>query len=193
MAKRASADAAPSNIDPENIKLCQIEYEQLMGQQQRIAQKIKTMFAKFEDRGVDKKLVKANYARRNMTSDEIRQEAAQMWQYLQTVGLIKWDNGQGDFGAALATAQPKFDIAPDKRLLVVRAHTDGYNSGLLGGDLAGRERFPLGSEEYVSYSDGWEDGHAERLERNPNADKETQASPRKRGSGAQDEAVAGTA
>lgn len=192
MAKRASAEAAQFNVDPENIKLCQVEYEQLMGQQARIAQKIKTMFARYGDRGVEAKGIKENYRCRNMTSDEIRQEAARDWQYKRVVGLITWDDGQGDFGTALVAPQPAIDMKPDKRLAVVRANMDGYNSALAGGDISGSERFPTGSEEFVAWRDGWDDGHSERLARNPNADKETTAAPRKR-NGAAAEGVAGTA
>lgn len=183
MAKKATAEPADKkiNIDPTAIVECAAEYESLMGQRQRLDQKIGTMFDNYAKKGVTKARIKADYKRRNMTAEEVQAEVEEDLLYARVLGRIEWNKkGQAGFSAALDETVPTPSIEAQAALARSRAYTDGYNSGRFGGSIDGNKHKP-GTEPYSSWRTGWQDGHGDRLDANPEADKVTQAAPRRRG------------
>ena len=183
-AKDAAAEAAKQNVDPNKIAECAAEYEELMGQRGRLDQKIGTMLRNYEKHdGVKAASIKRDYRRRNMTTDEVQAELAEDALYARVLGRIEWDaGGQSSFAGAFAEV-PKPSGAAADGLARARAHSDGYNSGKHGAKIESCQ-FPNGSEEFIAWRDGWTDGNADRLMKNPQAAHTTQATPRKRGKAA---------
>lgn len=180
MAKRAKeAEAEPKNVDPNEVAACYAEYTSLMSDSARLGQKMATMLGRYEKMGVDKKSIKHAYKMASQDPDEARSQHERNTEYLQMLGIVTWDkDGQAGFAETLApVAMPSPKLS--ERVRVARAHSDGFNSGLAGGSIDNCQ-FSPGSEEFVSWRDGWSDGHSDRLARNPDADKAKVATPRKK-------------
>jgi ribosome modulation factor len=170
-----------SNTNPEAVANCFTEYASMMGDVARIGQRIAATFARFEKSdGVDSKAIKANYA---LSLKEPEVAAAQLRrnnEYARLLGIVSFDaNGQGDFTAGLDVS-PTQTLAPDAaaRVQAARAHADGYNTGKAGGTLEHNTHTP-GSRAHVQWIEGYHDGHADRLMKNPDAANIKQATPRR--------------
>ncbi len=183
MARKARAEAAQSNVNPDDIADCFTEYTEGRARIAREQQKLATMLGNYEKKGVDRKAIKNAYAAAGKDKAEAAAQHRRNSDYLQILQIIEVEpNGQANFDAGLvqATIIPKPSPEASERLFLARAFNDGYNSGLAGGKIDGCS-FQVGSEAFVRWRDGWTDGHADRLARNPDADKVTQAAPRKKG------------
>lgn len=182
MARRAKpAEAAPagSNTDPDKVAACYAEYASLMTDQARVAQRMAAMFARYEkDGGVDKKAVKHAYSLASKDPAEATRQHARNSEYVAILGIITVEaNGQSGVSEAFAPRVAKPSTAAQAQLNAARAHADGYNTGLAGGEIGNCQHSP-GSEEFVSWRDGWSDGNADRLARNPEKAGETTPAPR---------------
>ena len=175
MAKKPNSEKP--NANPDDVAGCFAEYSQMQGEMSRIKQRIATMLKRYENMGVDGNAVKYAYAQSHKENPEHKHK--KRTEYLVILGLIGVDEeGQSNFSAALDVAKPSTEIA--SKLALARAHTDGYNSGRHGGKIENNP-FNAGTETFVKWLEGFHDGHADRIAHNPDADKVTEATPRKRG------------
>lgn len=158
------------NVNPNDEADCFIEYDRMMGEMARIKQAIGTMFLRFEKLGVHPDAIKHAY--RMSTKDDAQEIHRQRTATLARLKIIEWEtDGQGSFIKGITLEAPKPETAA--KLAFGRAKAAGYNDGLAGA-LIGSCTHPPGSEEFVAWRDGWTDGHSDRLERNPDADKPKQ-------------------
>lgn len=175
-------DEPKKNVSPDAITKCAAEYEDLMGKRARLDALIGAMFNRYEkEEGVKRGAVKKAYRRRNMDADEVRAEIEDELFYSRVLGQIEWDKGgQGSFAAAIASPAPKISADAQARLARARAHADGYNSGKRGAKVSDTpSQFTPGSEEFVAWRDGWQDGAADREAKKPSDAKVVEATPRK--------------
>lgn len=201
MAKRA--DETVTNADADTVAQCATEYEALMADQARVGQRIATMLGRYEKQGVDPKAIKHCYRLSKHNPNERARLRAVCDEYAEILGLVTVEpDGQGSFADGIAPkTAPKLSDTAAAKLAAARAYNDGFNTGLHGGDIAGRERYATGSLEFVQWGQGFDDGKAEYLERHPDGSGQpTQATTsRKRARGgskadaAIDEAAAGHA
>ncbi|HUY05066.1 MAG TPA: hypothetical protein VMV33_17450 [Rhodocyclaceae bacterium] len=180
MAIRASKAiaAGASNVDADAEAQCLIEVMRFDSDMGRLRQAKGTMLKRFESMGVNIKGVQLA-ARLSKVDDAQSQYRANTQTLLRLKILSVDDTGQGSFIKGLEVvkaASPKLEDDVSR----ARAHSDGYNSGR-GGALVSSCKFNAGSAEFVAWRDGWEDGHKDRLARNPDAEKVVVASGRKRG------------
>jgi ribosome modulation factor len=179
VAKRAKQLEMKTNADPNEIAACFTEYASMRADAARVSQRIAALFGRYEKLGVDQRAIKHSYAAAQKDPTEAAAQHRRNSEYLALLEIIDFGSeGQGTFIAGLAVAKPGAKASEGIR--AARAHADGYNSGLAGGKIEAC-KFATGSEEFVSWRDGWSDGHADRVARNPDADKVTQSEPRKRG------------
>jgi ribosome modulation factor len=146
---------------------CFMEYDDRMGNIAREKQAIGVMFARYEKLGVHTQAIKHAYI---MSHKEDAQELhRQRTATMARLHIIEWDaDGQGSFMKGISIEAPSGEVAT--KLVLGRAKAAGYNDGLAGAKI-GSCTFAPGSEEFVIWRDGWELGHADRLEKNPDADK----------------------
>jgi ribosome modulation factor len=163
-----------SNVNPDEIAACYAEYASLRADQARIGQRIASTLGRYEKLGVQPKGIKHAYV---MASKDPAIAAAQhrmMTEYLAILDIIDvGPDGQGNFTAALGINKPTGEAAT--KLTQARVHMDGYNSGKAGGAKEAC-RWPAGTQEHVWWLEAWHDGNADRLAKNPDADKTTEAS-----------------
>lgn len=183
MAKKAKQQDLKPNVNPDDVAACYTEYASMRADVARLGQKIAAMFGRYAKSGVDEKAIKAAYAASSKDPSEARAQHRRNTEYMAMLDIIKFDEaGQGGFIDGLVVTVAKPSDAASERVRLARIYSDGYNSGLAGGKIDASSHAP-GSEAFVRWRDGWTDGHADRLARNPDADKVTQAQPRKRGRG----------
>lgn len=190
MAKRARAangTNGDAKAEADDIAACYAEYVSLRTDQGRVSQAIGTMLKRYEKRHVDTKGIKNSYKLAMMDPAMAAAQHAINIEYAAILGIVEFDAaGQGDFAEGLErVSRPMPSPANAARVRVARAHNDGYNSGLAGGKIEGSERFAVGTEEFVVWRSGWNDGHNDRVARHPEKETVTQATPRKRGKKAQ--------
>jgi ribosome modulation factor len=164
------------NASPNDEAGCYVEYEERMGNIAREKQAIAALFNRYEKLGVHTQAIKHAYimVHKKDAQELHRQRTATM----ARLGIIEWDaDGQGSFLKGVTIEAPSGDAAV--KLALGRAKAAGYNDGLAGAKV-GSCPHPAGSEEFVVWRDGWEQGHADRLEKDPDADK---PKPAKGGSG----------
>lgn len=184
MARRAKQQELRPNVNPDDVAACYAEYAGLRGDQARLNQRIVATLGRYEKQGVDPKAIKHAYTVAQKDPREAEAQFRRNAEYLSMLEIVRFDeSGQGDFTAGLtvsAVAKPSNDAS--EKVRAARAHADGYNSALHGAKLDSNpfDHAP-GSEEFGAWRSGWEDGAADRLAKNPDATKVTQAEPRRRG------------
>lgn len=159
------------NASPDDVSACYAEFVSLKSDVARLGQRIAAMFNRYEKQGVNPKAIKAAYAKAQKDPTEAARFHLIETEYLNLLGIIDVDDqGQGHFAQMLGPQKPKPSTEAQARLAAVRAHTDGYNSGLAGG---GKDNNPhdAGTEPHVKWIEGWHDGYADRLAKNPDGDK----------------------
>lgn len=179
MAKKPKQKELKPNVNPNDEADCFTRYDEGMAEIARVKQSLGTMLKNYEKMGVDTDAVK--YAYRMSHKDEAQQIHRSRTATLARLGIIEveWEaGGQANFLKGVTIEKPTGEAAT--KLILGRARADGYNSGLSGG-LIGACKYGAGSEEFVVWRDGWQLGHSDRLEKNPEADKVTKSEPRKRG------------
>lgn len=177
MAKKAKQEALKPNVRPDDEAECFALYCDNMGEMARIKQKIASMLKRYENMGVDPRAVK--YAYSMSQKDDAEELHRARTQTLARLGIIQWEpDGQGSMDKILAIEKPSPAVA--QKLVLGRARADGYNTAYAGA-LIGNCTHPPGSEEFVAWRNGWQQGAADRAEAKPEAEKETAPAPRGRG------------
>jgi ribosome modulation factor len=172
-----------TNINPEAVAACYTEYSSMRGDVARLGQKIAAMFTRYEKSdGIDSKAIKSNYALSEKDPETAAAQLRRNNEYARILGIISFDSsGQGDFSAGLdVSPQPVPTLAPATaaRVQAARAHADGYNTGKAGGTLEHNTNI-IGTEAHVRWIEGYHDGHADRLLKNPDMANVKQASSRR--------------
>ena len=189
MAKRPSQTSTKPNASAADKATCFAEYSEKMSEIARIKQAISVTLGRFEKMGVDPKAIK--FAYRMSSKDDATGQHRTNTEYLALLGIIEVDDaGQASFAKALNVERPTGEAAT--KLTTARAYNDGYNSGRHGGKNDAC-RFKTGTEEFVSWRNGWEDGAADRLAKNPDADKIKTATGRKRKGAQSSDGIGATA
>ena len=175
--KQDDIDAQKPNATPELVAEAFVAISGLEREIAAIKQRMATTFSNYEKQGVDRRALKA--ALRMSYRDEAQAEHKKATEYLVMLSIISVDeDGQGSFAAALGVPMPAGDAG--RNLELMRIYNDGYNTGRQGG-LVTLCMHHAGSEEFVKWRDGWDDGQRDRRLAKPDADKVTTASPRRRG------------
>jgi uncharacterized protein (UPF0335 family) len=82
---------------------------------------------------------------------------------------ITWMGNQATFTDVMDQAQPPAkNLQGTRDLAAARAEADGFNSGKAGAMLQDNPH-SVGTEEFVSWRDGWEEGEKIRRKKNPDA------------------------
>lgn len=170
-----------TNENPDEVAKCFSEYVSLMRDQARIAQRIATLFDRYEKTGgVDRKAIKIAYKMSQQDPEIVARERAREDEYMRLLGIIEVDDdGQVVMSEDFAPTVPK-KLTNEAQELIdrARAYSDGYNTGLAGGTLEHNTHEP-GSMKHQEWVVGFHDGDAERLLANPDAGKVTVASTRR--------------
>lgn len=163
MARKLSEAMASANVDPSTIQACLAEYTQLDTEAKRIAQKISSMFRRYEGQGVVPRSIKSAHRASKKDRSVAASEARTDLQYMLICGVLKaadedWTRSvvQSDM---FAEPEAVGKITPD--LAKARAYTDGYNSGRHGAGTENNTHQP-GTQEFVSWDQGHRDGIADR-------------------------------
>jgi len=134
----------------------------------RINQAKATEFTNFEKIGGDKRALKLLH--RNIMLD--KREAESFMETLvryhtgQGINVRFQDDGQGTVIDLLET--PAKTLEGNRDLAAAKAHSDGYNSGLHGAVPSDNPfRHEPGSEAYVQWHNGRDEGQNDRLAKNP--------------------------
>lgn len=163
MAERVRAAETPASNGPSQADFegTLSEYTELKTASQRLAQKMKTALAAYENKGGDVDEIKFAHKMAKLDKGEARAKVQRMNRAAVWSGIIEYEaNGQANFTATFTEAPKKQSTEAGARLARARAHADGYNSGKSGGSIdASPFNDKPGSEEFVAWRDGWNDGH----------------------------------
>lgn len=159
---------------PTNERIAEVlaDYTSLDTAGARIRQQVKTLLDGFEKEGGDKAELKALHKSMKLDPREAQAKLERRLRYHAGQGIVvSWmENGQGTVVGLLGpeAKAPDKGSKASKQLAAARAHSDGYNSGLRGG-VPSDNPFNAnpGSEEYVQWHDGRDDGQRDREARNP--------------------------
>lgn len=181
-AKVAAAEEVRPNADPDKISAAYVEYASMRRDQARLGQRIAAMLAR-EEKGnsVDPKALKAAYKAAQQDPRDALVEERRAAEYKRIIGVIEVEES-GQTTLAGAFKLPKLSDVAQANLTRHRAHSDGYNTGFAGGEVSACRHAP-GSEDYVHWRDGWQEGHADRIAKNPALANETVPAARKPGRG----------
>jgi hypothetical protein len=171
------SDAAPqqaANNGPTNDQIAEAlaDYTTMETQAARVRQGIKTMLDNFEKLGGDKAELKALHKSMKLDPREAQAKLERRLRYHAGQGIVvSWtDTGQGTVIDQLGPEMqaPAKNTKGQRDLAAARAHSDGYNSGLRG-SVPSDNPFSAnpGSEEYVQWHDGRDDGQRDREAKNP--------------------------
>ena len=166
MARRRSEGNGPAtNVDPNDEADCFDQYSAHMATIAREKQAIAAMFKRYEKLGVGADEIKHAY--RMEFKDDAAAVHRRRTATMLRLGIIAYEaDGQGNFMGGLNVQGPTG--ASKQRLELGRARADGYNTAYAGGSLEAC-KFAVGSEEYVTWRDGWTDGNNDRLRDKPDA------------------------
>lgn len=191
MARKPRAERAPkpasgsakkrepkvSNLNPDDVIACFSEISSIEIDVARLNQRKAATFARFEKLGVDRKSIKRSITESKKDPAEVAAQLRRDTEYMVILEITSFGlDGQGDFSAGLTTPpvkKPSDEAAAT--LAKSKISQDGYNSGLAGGAKESC-RFHAGSEAHVWWLAAWSHGHADRLAKDPNADKVKEAS-----------------
>lgn len=169
----AAAQAQPVN-GPTNERIAEVlaDYTSLDTAGARIRQQVKTLLDGFEKEGGDKAELKALHKSMKLDPREAQAKLERRLRYHAGQGIVvSWlENGQGTVVGLLGpeAQAPDKNSKASKQLSAARAHADGYNSGKRGAVPADNPfSASPGSEEYVQWHDGRDDGQRDREAGNP--------------------------
>jgi uncharacterized protein (UPF0335 family) len=154
---------------PDRVAKYLAQYTTLKTEAQRVAQSIGTVIKNLKTEGGDGKALKALHASLKLDKAEATARLATLVRYHAGEGIrvtFSPDDGQGSLDDVLGTTQqpaPAPNTKGTRDLARARAHSDGFNSGL--SDAAPSDnpfRHAPGSEEYVAWHDGRDDGQRSR-------------------------------
>lgn len=165
-----------ANVNPDDIIACFSEVASIKADVARLGQRIAVTYDRYEKMGVDRKSIKHALARAQKDPAEVAAQHKRDTEYLVILEITSFGiDGQGDFSAGLTVTTPKPTTAGATKLQHAKISMDGYNSGLAGGDKNAC-RHHAGTQEHVIWLEAWHDGYADRIAKNPNAEKTKEAS-----------------
>lgn len=176
---RAGTNGPDANMRAETLAA----YTTLKTSSQRIAGEVSALMARYKAAGGDVKALKFAHG---LTKLDVREASAHLEKMVQHAGdigvRVSWEEGgQGslaDVMEAPAANRQGTVLNGAHDLSKARAHSDGYNSGL-NGSMPQDNPFSAkpGSEEFVSWHDGRDEGQRDREVRNvPQAQRAVAAS-----------------
>lgn len=181
MARKKKADEtvveATPNVNPDDVAECYVSYTEHMGVIARERQKIATMLARYEGMGVHTKSVRACYRLANMEdAPDYVKEMLRTAAILKIIPAEEESDGQMTFLPGLRVAPP----SPAKQASVNRSKMfwDGYDAGVAG-HLIETCTFNPGSEDFVNWRDGWQQGHNDWQAKPKNQNVENASAERK--------------
>lgn len=127
-----------------------------------------TVLNRFEKWGGNKKQIKATKALLMLDAREAQVNVETLLHYAANAGIeVRWQaDGQSTLVDSLEPAKPKKTTSGTRDLAAAKAHSDGFNSGKAG-SVPHDNPFTPGSEEYVSWHDGRDDGQRAREGKTP--------------------------
>lgn len=156
MPRKAKTEPAAPNTNADDVAECYCEYTEYMGQIARVRQKIGTMLARYSGMGVHTKAVRACYRLANMDdAPDYVKEMLKAAAILNIIPAAEESDGQMTFLPGLKVAPPS--EASQSKLNRSKVFWDGYDAGLAG-HLIAVCKFDAGSEDFVTWRNGWEDG-----------------------------------
>lgn len=165
-----TADTPPAGPSQSRRSEVLAEYTRLTTEGQRVNQAKSTLLTAFTKEGGDTKALKSLHASLKLDPAEAAAKLTTLVQYHAGVNIkVKFgDDGQGSVLDDLGPEQPTPPSDGDKLLSVARAHSDGYNCGRSGATPSDNPfQHQIGSEEYVNWHNGRDEGQADRLKRRP--------------------------
>lgn len=174
-----TADTPPKGPSQSRRSEVLAEYTTLTTQGQRINQAKATLLTAFQKEGGDTKALKSLHASLKLDPAEAAAKLSTLVQYHAGANIkVKFgDDGQGTVLDDLGPEQPTPPSAGDELLAVARAHSDGYNCGRSGATPSDNPfQHQIGSEKYVAWHNGRDDGQADRLKRRPELEARVAAS-----------------
>ena len=165
-------DAAPNTGAADDLAECYVEYTELMGRIARERQKIAAMLQRYNGMGVNVKAIKACYRLANMDdAPDYVKEMLKAAAVLKIIPAAEESDGQMTFLPGLKVAPPS--AATASKVNRSKVFWDGYDAGLAG-HLIEVSKFDAGTEDFVTWRDGWEDGHRD-FEAKPKKEKKVKA------------------
>lgn len=130
----------------------------------RIAQAKSTVLNRFEKQGGDKKVIKAVKALLMQDKREAQAYLEKLFRTARNADIkVSWDEDTGQATLTDVMEPPTKNTQGTRDLAAARAHADGFNSGLNGAPPhANPFSHKPGSEEYVSWLDGRDEGQRTR-------------------------------
>lgn len=200
MAKQAKAKASNSNEpkrgrgrpkkekpdttnlpDPNQVAACFAEIQSIDIDALRVRARREATLKRYErSHGVDPDSVKRMVAEAKKDPGEVSRKIRLDREYRRMVGLTRMSkSGQVEMAMDVLVAEGPVPT-PDSqaRVAVAMAHMDGYNSALAGGNIENNPHDP-GTEQHVKWIEGFRDGEADRLLKNPDAANVKEASTRR--------------
>lgn len=154
------APPAKQNASPENDAECFTVARELKRQSAQISQKLAAHYARFENLGVDTASIKDCLKLEKERDPPGRlQRLTRMAAILNMIPTETEKDGQINILPGLTV--PGLNAAHKEKLAKANAYNDGYNTGLAGGEDT-NNRFPVGSELRVLWSQGCIDGQGQR-------------------------------
>lgn len=153
-------NGGPSDSDIQEWLTEMTEIETAMA---RLRQKSSTLKKSVENAAGDWKGLKSAFASTKLSKAEATEKLEKVARYHRAIGIrIAWDS-QGQSGLVDILADPPQSAPSDteQKLAVARAHGGGYNDGRLGAP-ASSNPFNPGTEEYVAWLKGHDDGDLDR-------------------------------
>jgi len=134
----------------------------------KLGQATATVLNRFEKWGGNKKQIKAVKALLMLDPREAQVNIETLLHYSANAGIeVRWQaDGQSTLVDSLEPAKPQKTTTGTRDLAAAKAHSDGFNSGKAGA-VPHDNPFTPGSEQYVSWHDGRDDGQRAREGKTP--------------------------
>lgn len=180
-AKKVKPDI--SNMpDPTQVAYCFAEMQSIEVDRLRLRARGDATLKRYErSHGVDPKTIQNMLREAKKDPGEIARQQRMDREYRRMLGHTRMQpDGQTSIAVeSLMPADPPVaSVDGQARVAAAMAAMDGYNTGLAGGTAEHNPHDP-GAEQHVKWLEGFHDGHADRVLKNPDADKTTEASTRR--------------
>jgi hypothetical protein len=168
-ASREAAPPKPNRPDANETAERLAKLTRLKTEARRIAGDISALASEAKKAGGPaywKSLVRVHDLQK-LDPDEARAELEMLVDVAAQVDIkITWMGDQAAFADVMDMAQPAKNTQGTRDLAAARAHADGFNSGKNGG-VPHDNPFNPGTEEYVSWHDGRDEGQRSAEAKNP--------------------------
>jgi hypothetical protein len=153
---KSKAETELPNTSADEVAECYVQYTEYMGEIARIRQKIGTMLARYHAIGVHTKAIRACYRLANMDdAPDYVKELLKAAAILKIIPAAEESDGQMTFLPGLKVSPASAES--QSKLNRSKVFWDGYDAGLAG-HLIEACNHAAGSEDFVTWRDGWEDG-----------------------------------